>query len=384
MNVSCLQENLQRGLAHVARAVATKSTLPVLGNILLATDRGQLKLAATNLEIAITSWIGCQIEEEGSITVPARLLTEFVASLPNDKITLQLDRRTQSLHLRCARAKATIKGIAADDFPVIPSVASGAESSRPTARLDPELLREIIGQVIFAAATDDSRPALTGANVRFEGQRLTMAAADGYRLSVRSAELSEPVAEEVNIIVPARALSELARTVADQTESVEFSITANRSQLLVRAGNIDFVSRLIDGTFPDYRQIIPKEYLTRTVVDTQEFLSAARRASYFARDNAGIVKLSLSPSTSELTPGGLTIAANAVDVGDNASDLDASIEGKEGQIAFNVRYLNEVLSVIKSSQVALETQSPSNPGVLRPVSDQEFTHVIMPMHLAAR
>ena len=160
-----LQENLQRGLAHVARAVATKSTLPVLGNILLATDRGQLKLAATNLEIAITCWIGCQIEGEGAITVPARLLTDFVGIL-NDRVTLQVDARTQALSIRCARAKATIKGVDAEDFPIIPTV----DDHTPSARLEPELLREVISQVVFAAATDDSRPVLAGVQVRIEAR----------------------------------------------------------------------------------------------------------------------------------------------------------------------------------------------------------------------
>ena len=380
MNVSCLQENLQRALAHVARAVATKSTLPVLGNILLATDRGQLKLAATNLEIAVTCWIGCQIEDEGSITVPARLLTDFVASLPNDKVTLAVDRRTQSLQVRCARAKATIRGIDAEDFPIIPTV----EDRQPTACVAPDLLREMIGQVVFAAAADDSRPVLAGSQMRFEGDRLTMAAADGFRLSVRSAELTEPVAETVNIIVPARALNELSRALGDQSDPIEITVTPNRNQVLFRAGNIDFVSRLIDGAFPDYHQIIPKECTTRTIVDTHELLGATRRASFFARDNSDIVKISISPGESDLAVGSLTISANAAEVGDNTSEVDASIDGPAAQIAFNVRYLNEALGVLKSGQVALETQTPSSPGVLRLVGSTEFTHVIMPMHLASR
>jgi DNA polymerase-3 subunit beta len=377
MIVSCLQENFQRGLAHVARAVATKSTLAVLGNMLLTTDRGQLKLVATNLEIAISCWIGCQIDEEGALTVPARLLTEFVASLPNDKVVLQVDRRNQSLQIRSARAKATIKGIDAEDFPVIPSV----DGQAPTARIEPELLREMIGQIIFAAATDDTRPVLTGAQLRFEGNRLTMAAADGFRLSVRSAELEAPAADELSIIVPARALADLARTVADQPGPVEITVTAARNQVLFRAGNIDFVSRLIDGPFPDYGRIIPKSYSTRTVVDAQEFLAAARRASFFARDNASIVRLAVTPGVSDLTPGSLSIAATAADVGDNDSELDATVEGEASQIAFNVRYLSEVLGVVKASQVALETQSANQPGLFRPVGDQDFLHVIMPMHL---
>ena len=380
MDVSCLQENLQRGLAHVARAVATKSTLPVLGNILLATDRGQLKLAATNLEIAITCWIGCQIEGEGAITVPARLLTDFVGSLPNDRVTLQVDARTQALQYPLRARQGDDQGRRRRGLPDHP------DRRRPHALRAPRAGVAARGHQPGRLRRRHRRqPAGARRRAgRIEGSRLTMAAADGFRLSVRNADLSEPATGEVNIIVPARALNELARTVADQPGPVEITVTPTRNQALFRAGNIDFVSRLIDGAFPDYRQIIPKEYATRTVMDTQEFLSATKRASYFARDNADIIKLTLAPSNGDLKPANVTIAANAAEVGDNASELDASIEGEPGQIAFNVRYLGDVLTVVKSSQVALETQSPSSPGVVRAVGNLDFTHVIMPMHLATR
>ncbi|MDP9374939.1 MAG: DNA polymerase III subunit beta [Chloroflexota bacterium] len=378
MKITVMQEHLQKGLGHVSRAVATKTSLPVLGNILLATDGGQLKLAATNLEIGITCWLDCAIEEEGAVTVPARVLTDFVGNLPNDGVKLELDRRTVALQVRAARSRATIRGIDAEDFPAISSV-----EGEPTATIAPDLLREMIAQVAFAAASDESRPVLAGVHLRFEGDRLTLSAADGFRMAVRTGDLTGPAREDVSIIVPARAMNELARVLGDARELVEILVTRGRNQLLCRSGAIEFLSRLIDGAFPDWRQIVPTGYNTRTVLGREQLLGATKLASYFARDNNDVIKLSVKPGEGEYAPGSLTISANAAEVGDNTSDVDAAVEGPEGQIAFNVRYLGDVLSTLKSPQVALEMQGPSSAGVIRPVGNTDCTHVIMPMHLAS-
>ncbi len=378
MKITVMQEQLQKGLGHVARAVASKTSLPVLGNILLATDQGQLKLAATNLEIGITCWVDCSIDEEGAVTVPARLLTDFVANLPNEAIRLELDRRTLALQVRAARSKATVRGIDAEDFPAIPTV-----EGKPTALIAPEVLREAIGQVVFAAATDDSRPVLAGVHLRFEGNKVTLSAADGFRMAVRTAELVEPAADDVAIIVPAKGLSDLARTISDATDPVEMVVTKGRNQLLCRTESIEFLSRLIDGSFPDWRQIVPSGYTTRAVLGREQLLSAAKLASYFARDNNDVVKLTMKPGEGDYATGSLTISANAAEVGDNTSDVDAAVEGPEGQIAFNVRYLNEVLGALKTPQVALEMQNSASAGVIRPAGTADSTHVIMPMHLAS-
>lgn len=378
MKITVMQEQLQKGLGHVARAVATKTSLPVLGNILLATDRGQLKLAATNLEIGITSWIDCAIDEEGAVTVPARLLTDFVGNLPNEAVKLELDRRTLALHVRAARSKATVRGIDAEDFPAIPSV-----EGKPTALIAPEMLREAVGQVAFAAAVDESRPVLAGVQLRFSGAQLTLSAADGFRMAVRTAELVGPATEDVAIIVPAKALNELARAISDATDPVEIVVTRGRNQLLCRTGNIEFLSRLIDGSFPDWRQIVPQSYTTRTVLNRDALLGATKLASYFARDNNDVVKLAIKPGNGEYGPGSLTISANAAEVGDNTSDIDAAVEGPEGQIAFNVRYLNDVLGSLRTPQIALEMQNSASAGVIKPVGNSDSTHVIMPMHLAS-
>jgi DNA polymerase-3 subunit beta len=378
VKITVMQEQLQKGLGHVARAVATKTSLPVLSNILLATDQGQLKLAATNLEIGITCWVDCSIEEEGAVTVPARLLADFVANLPNEAVKLELDRRTLALNVRAARSKATVRGIDAEDFPAIPTV-----EGKPTALVAPDVLREAIGQVVFAAATDESRPVLAGVHLRFEGDKLTLSAADGFRMAVRHAEMVGPATEDVSIIVPAKALGELSRALSDATDPVEIVVTRGRNQLLCRTGSIEFLSRLIDGSFPDWRQIIPSGYNTRAVLGREQLLGAAKLASYFARDNNDVVKLSLKPGDGEYGPGSLTISANAAEVGDNTSDIDAAVEGPEAQIAFNVRYLNDVLGSLKTPQVALEMQNSASAGVIRPAGNNDSTHVIMPMHLAS-
>ncbi|MBC7231725.1 MAG: DNA polymerase III subunit beta [Chloroflexi bacterium] len=376
MKVSCLQENLAKGLAIASRAVATRSTLPVLSNILMATDEGRLKLSATNLEIGINCWIGAKVEEDGAITVPARLLTDFVNSLPPERIDMQLVTRTQTLSLKCANYEANIKGIDAQEFPLIVALSEDTGIS-----LEPPILREMINQVSFAAALDESRPVLTGVLAELSGTRLTMAAADGFRLSVRYTELADPVPEPASVIIPARALQEVARISADEENPIRMIIAPHRSQVFFRMTNIDLVSQLVEGNFPDYKQIVPKSYITRTIVDTAEFLKAVKIASFFARDAANIIRLRIAPGEAGLG-GQMTVMATSVELGDNLTELDAAVEGEPIEIAFNAKYLNEVLSVITKPQVALETSAPSSPGVIRPVGDETFVHVVMPMHIA--
>jgi DNA polymerase-3 subunit beta len=379
VKISCLQENLAKGLSIVGRAVASRSTLPVLSNVLLATDKGHLKLSATNLEIGINCWVGAKIEEEGSITIPSRLLGEFINSLPPERIDLNLDEETQTLNLRCARFESNIKGIDAQEFPLIPTA---GDIEADAIKLDPTSLRTMIDQVVFAAATDESRPILTGVLVQLNDDNLTMAAADGFRLSVKSATINQNFGDKMELIIPARALMELSRISGDQEQPVSVIVIPDRKQILFHLEGIDLVSQMIEGKFPDYNQIIPTSYSTRSVIDTTSFLKAARVSHLFARDSANIVKLEITPSGDELMNGRITLMATSAELGDNVADVDASIQGQALEVAFNAKYLIEVLSVIDSPQVALETSAASNPGVLRPIGDEHFTHVIMPMHIS--
>lgn len=372
MKVTCLQENLAKGLSVVSRAVATRSTLPITANVLLKTENSRLKLAATNLEIALSCWIGAKVEEEGEITVPNRFLTPLVESLPNDRMELALAPRSKQVKIDCGRNQATIGGMDADDFPAIPTVQGDT-----SIRIDPQALRKALTRVVFAAATDDSRPVLTGVHVLAEGDRLTLAAADGFRLAVHHLTLSEPAPERLEVIIPARAMAELSRLLGDAEEPVEMLVNAARSTVLFRLPAIEMVAQLLQGAFPNYSQLIPQSYQTRAVVSVSEFLRAMRTAAIFSREGSGIVRLQVAPGEG-LAPGQLTIVAKAEESGDNENVLDASVDGEPAKIAFNSKYLQDVLGVL-DGQVALETTSPSAPGVLRPVGSDDYTHVVMPM-----
>jgi len=371
MKLSCLQENLNKGLSIVSRAVATRTSLPVTQNILLATDESRLKLTATNLEMAITCWIGAKIDREGAITVPARLLTEFVASLPNENVNLSLSERT--LQLKCARFEARLSGITAEDFPPIPRIGDGINT-----KISVDAIREAIRHSAFAAATEESRPVLTGVHCDFDGDKLKMAAADGFRLAVYTASLLSPITARTAIIIPARTLNELSRFLTDDEESVAISINQQKSQVLFRLKNVELVSQLLQGTFPNYSQLIPQGYSTRAVADVAEFLRATRMSAIFARDSSGIVRLVISPGA-ETRPGKMTVSARAEEIGDNTAEIDVLVDGEPAKIAFNFKYMTDVLSVLSQSQVALEITTSSSPGVIRPVGTDNYVHVVMPM-----
>jgi DNA polymerase-3 subunit beta len=373
MKASSLQENLSRGLSVVGRAVPVRSTLPQASHVLIETDQGRLKLVATDLMIAITAWIGATVEEEGSITVPARLLTDFVSSLPNDKIDLTVGARARQIHIVCARNEATISGMDSADFPPVPPVSDGLAR-----KLDPGALARAIAHVQFAAATDDTRPVLTGIHTLAEDNQLTLAAADGFRLSVYKLPLAQDVPERVEVIIPARALREVERLIGDEEETVEMAFNAARSQVLFRMKSAELVATLIQGTFPNYGQLIPQSFASKTVVDMRQFLQETRIAGIFARDGAGIVRLQMDPGEDGL-PGKMTVSARAEEIGEHRGEIDVKIEGEASKIAFNSRYLQDVLQVLDAESVVLETTSPSSPGVLRPANGDDYVHVVMPM-----
>jgi len=374
MKVSCLQENLAKGLSVVSRAVSTRSTLPVLANVLIATDNGRLKLSATNLEIVITCWVGAKVEEEGAVTVPARTFGDLVGALPAERVDLLLNQANQTLHISCARTEANIKGIDAQEFPLVPE-----PDQKNRIRMETDVLKHMIGQVALAAATDDTRPTLTGVSARFEGSQVLMVATDGFRLSLRSAQVPGYVEQPFSIIIPARALSELARIVNDDTEAVYISLPEGRNQIIFDMDNAVLVSQLIDGNFPDYTPIIPKRHSTRTVMGTADFRKACRTAEIFARESSHTARVRVEPGD-EITPGYAVVAATSAETGDNVAQIDASVDGDSIEIAFNVKYMTDVLNVIDTPQVALETTNAMEPGVLKPVGDNDFVHIIMPMH----
>ncbi len=376
MNVSVMQENLARGLGVVGRAVSSRATLPVLANVLLKTQDGGLKLTATNLEIGINCWVPGKVAEEGEITVPARLLTDLVASLPNQRIDLVLSAKDRTLKVTCGGSRSSIKGIEADEFPVVAAIGDA-----PATTVDARQLREALGQVVFAAASDESRPILTGVLTKLAGNQMTLAAADNYRIAVRTLVTQKPVSPEMTIVVPARSYSELVRILPDAETPIEITVTPNKSQVLFHIEGIDLVSRLIEGQFPNYEPVIPQSHSSRAVRDREAFLAGARRASIFARDSANIVKIELGGESSNGE--GVSISAHAADVGDNADTLDATVEGSPTSIAFNARYLLDVLANLMADEAALELTGPLAPGVVRGVGRDDYVHDIMPVRTAS-
>ena len=373
MQLTVQQEDLHRGLSAVSRAVPARSPLPIAGHILLEARDQSLTLSATDAEtIAITYRIDAGVEEPGAITLPSRLLSDFVASLPQQPISLALAERSRQVSLSCARNEASIGGQSADDFPPIPPVEDGDSLT-----LDSSALRRAINQVVFAAATDNSRPVLTGVHFGIKGAQLRLAAADGFRLAVHTMDLEDAPAER-EAIVPARALGELSRILAEVNGPVEMRFNPVGTQVLFDLGHATLSATLLQGTFPNYDQLIPSSHATRTEIAVSEFMRETRIASIFARDGSGIVRLVATPGE-DSAPGRLLITARAEELGNNEGELDAMVDGEEAKIAFNSRYLTEVLQVIDADRVAVETSSPSSPGVIRPVGDDRYTHVVMPM-----
>lgn len=367
MKLSVMQENLARGLSVVSRAVSTRSTLPVLANVLLKTEDAGLKLTATNLEIGITYWVPGKIEVDGATTVPARLLTDLVGSLPgSERVDLEL-MGSDTLQLRCGPFATHVKGIDAEEFPAIQTA-----GERPTTRINQGILRRALEETVFAAASDEARPILTGVLARFEGDRVTFAAADNYRIAVKTIATLDAV-PETSVVIPARALAEVVRILGDVDDPVEIVLAQARNQALFHLEGVDLVSRLIDGQFPNYQQVLPSSHATRAEFDRGELLKAVRPAALIASSSANIVKVAVGTDGA-----GMTVSANA-EVGDYEGQVDAAVEGDGTTIAFNARYLNDVLSNVAAERFALELNGPLSPGVFRPVGDEQYVHVVMPV-----
>lgn len=384
MRISCVQDQLSRGLAIVGRAVGSRTTMPILGNVLMATDGERLRLVATNLELGITTWIPARVLDEGRASVPARLLSEFVNSLPAGRgVSIDGGERGAPLRLECERIGANVKGVDPDEFP---PVATGDD--RPAVRIPAREFRAMIDQVAFCAARDESRPVLSGVNVRMDGTVLSLAAADGFRLAIRTADLDHGLPEALDVIIPARALTELGRLLGGDDDEVEVSVTGNRTQVLFRVrtagGETVLVSRLLEGQFPDLARVVPKTSTTEVTVTRADLATAIKVASIFARDSANVVRLELTPGSGDgsLQPGNMEVSAMAQEVGDNKSQLPAQVTGDGTHISFSSEFLSDVLGVLKSDKVRLKLTGPLSPAIVEGVGLDHYTHVIMPMHSA--
>ena len=370
MKLSCQPGTLGQALQVVSRAISTRTTLPILNNILLETTADGLALTATNLEIGIRKLVPAEVAEEGSTTVPARLLTDFVSSLPEEPLEMSLDVPSQTLSLRCARFDTHIKCIEAEEFPPGPRPDEGDRFAIP--------LEELLGaieQTQMAASTDEARPVLTGVLLHIDQAERTLAATDGHRLAVRKLGANGTGELDVRLIVPARALGELGRAFRGEADQVEVIVSKARNQIFFRAGTSEVTSRLIDGTYPNYAQVIPSKSSTVIKVPTSELTQTVRAVSLFARDSANVIRLRAAGE-------GLVLSATTNEVGDSKAELSAAVEGSDIQIAFNARYLLDALSAIGGDEVELRFDGPLSPGLIRPPQGDDYLYVIMPVRVA--
>jgi len=375
MRVSILQDQLARGLSIVGRAVDSRPTLPVLANIQLATEDARLKLAATNLEMSITTYIGAKVDRPGSITLPAKTFSELVSNLSPERVDLNLDESTQTVNVRCGMTNSNIKGISASEFPPIPEVAE------PDVVLPAKLMREMINQTVFASAKEDNRPILTGLYTHFEGNTMTIAAADGYRLAVRTAKIEENFAKPRTLVIPAKTMAELARIIGDEDKEVGITLPGTRDLALFYYESTVISTQLLEGKFPDFGALIPKSYSTAMTVYTSDLLRACKRAEIFARDSNYSARIFVKPAKGPSEPGEVMIVGKSAERGDNEGSLDAAVEGDGLEVAFNIRYLIDVLNVIPDERVVLESNGSAHPGVIRPENNNEFICVVMPMSI---
>ncbi len=366
MKVSCTQENLTKGLNIVGRMVGTRMTLPVLNNILLKTQNGRLTLSATDLEIGISTWIGAKVDKDGAFTCPARLLSEYITTNTDKAINLELKDAT--LHLESEHFKANIKGIEASEFPLIPEVKAGE-----TLEVNALNFKEAISKTVFACALDETRPVLAGVCLKISDGKMKLVATDSYRLAEKTLNLTSKPAKNLSVIIPQRTMSEVGRLLDESLEKVEIKIGEN--QVYLKLGPTEVVSRLVEGSYPDYEQIIPKNIKTKVAIERLAFTNAIKMASFFARESANNVKLVVKNSKT------VQIVAVSPQLGDNISDIEGEMTGDEIEIAFNAKFILDVLQVIEKPRISLELAGNLSAGILRPAGDTNYLYIVMPLRM---
>jgi DNA polymerase-3 subunit beta len=364
MELTVTQENLARALTVVGRVASTKTQLPILSNILLRTDGSRLLVAATNLEIASAQYIGAKIAKPGAITIPARLVSEFISSLPKEQVELKVVG--DNLHIKSGSYSSIINGFIADDFPELPTI---NESSSIQYSINVEDFKQAVSQTIITASNDSTRPVLTGVYWHSNDGELYLAATDGYRLSERRLVKTT---SEVSAIIPTQTLQEVLRTIAD--ESSEIDILFDETQVRFRINEAEIISRLIDGNFPDYRQLIPKSSETNLTMNKSDFVRITKIAGLFARESGGSITLTVNEEKKSIS-----LHSIASELGENTSEATADVKG-DGQVTLNSRYLSEALSVIDGDLVEFSFSGKLSPCVLKSTDkDTNYYHIIMPL-----
>jgi DNA polymerase-3 subunit beta len=346
--------------------ISSRTALPILGHILLKTDKGRLKLSATDLEIGINTWIGAKVEKEGVITVPGRLLSDFIATCDDKKVTLTVEK--QELALKSEKYQAKIKGTNAEEFPLIPAVKGGDALELPA-----DLLFQAISQVVIACAIDETRPVLAGVLIKVNDNKIKIVSTDSYRLAEKIIIPEKKLDFNQEIIVPAKTMNELTRVLsAVSAEEVKIAVSENQIQFKID-DNIEIISRLIEGNFPNYEQIIPAKYLTQVEVNKDQFANIIKMASLFAREAANNVKIKIDKK------GKIEVAAVAAQVGENVSEMPAEVIGDANEISFNAKFISDVLTVLPDNKIYLEFSGKLDPGVIKPTSSKNYLYLIMPL-----
>lgn len=361
MKLQVTQENLNRALNAVARVANTRNPLPVLANVLIKTTNNRLSIAATNLDIAITQYIGAKVSEEGSITVPARLMQDFVSSLPAGTINLELDGA--KLHITTDQYNSVVNGILADDFPVMPAITSGSSWS-----VESGVLKKALQQVVFAASNDESRPVLTGVLLHTTNGHLYVAATDSYRLAEKDLGSNK---QDVQLLIPATALQDLLRIIGDSNETVK--VTHDDQQVLFQVGDVELVARLLEGKYPDYRKLIPQSFAVSATLKRSDFVNVTKVSSLFARESAGSVTIDIDESK-----GSLSIRSIASQLGENTANAAASAKGS-GSITLNSRYLLDGLQALSSDEVFFGFNGKLEATLLKDNGTADYNHIIMPL-----
>ena len=363
MKLSATQENLAHALSMVGPIAAKGGTLPILQNILLEAREGSLKLSATNLEIGVVAHVRGKVEQEGTFTANGRLLSEYVNLLPRETITLSLDQDHLAVHAGNQQTK--IHGLGAEEFPVIPSIDGGQ-----TITLDGSLFREAIGQVLFSVSMSDSRPEISGVLLYISGESVTLVGTDSYRLAEKTVALKAKAQHDASVIVPLRTMQELARIIGHAEGEV--AITISKNQILFAVEDVELISRVIVGNFPDYKQIIPTGSKTEVVLDAEPLSRAIKSASLFCRQGLNHVTFQFSSDR-------ILVSASASQVGENMVDVPAKVQGRDVDIVFDYRFVLDGLSVIDSSEVVIKLDGGASPGLFVPKDDATYRYLVMPI-----
>ncbi|MDD3679156.1 MAG: DNA polymerase III subunit beta [Patescibacteria group bacterium] len=363
MKISCLQENLAKGLSVVSRLVSSRGTLEILSHILLSTENGRLKLSATNLEIGVNYKVGGKVEEEGSVTVPARLFNELITQLPEGKINLETDKN--NLLVKSSNYESKINGLSSDDFPLIPK-----NKNKKSFTISSSEFKDAINIVSFSSALDEARPVLAGVLFSIKKGKLTLAATDSYRLAEKVINISGGE-KDTEAIVPTRSLLELSRVIGDSDR--EISVFIDENQIMFENDDFEFTSRLVEGKFPDYKQIIPIESETKAKVSVSNFLKIIKVAALFSGETAGSINLKVS------SKGKINAESSSSQYGDSSASCEAVVEGKDIEIVFNSKYIIDVLNNLSGKDIEISFTDKLNPGVLKVSGDKSYVYVIMPL-----